>query len=644
MTAKTQIVEQLGESAVLLPDMIAAALAANDRAKLRLTLMQEALAKAADPGRPSADLSAELRAAGFDNSVFGSTVAGARSAGEGRIEIPGAEALIGGLYDDLRAMMTPVTTADPDASAPLAKRLESLAAAAPKGSGALPAAVIAGMAAARAGEKDSEHLLIMDLHKAINRVADRTAAEEVDGARAHNLGADDRPRLKAFMRGLNRTAPLAFGHPGLGTTAVGDGRRLIIQNDIGQTEAHVIVIHVEGLQSSVTYTDVHRNRAKFFMGLFDGLALEWTPLSERPANGLGEDSVFYLVTGRLTAKDEAALGAFLERLGSRLVFLIDWNKARKALQTFVGKAEAIGLLSDAAMRDLGHRAFLELGGAELVLEAVRRVAGARATYGARLDAVLGEDQACRFLADVLHLTSEGLSAGRSMRLMKDEIEAGLAERLQSAEGDFIRQALRHLGLSRMLAGDIRDALVGGRLASDAERSALAARATRLEQKGDRLTLEARTLARRIGEAGRLRQVIDQAEEALDALDEAAFLFSLLSGPLDGTQAEALAALAEVTVDSAGQIVTACEAASRTPSDRRQDRIEALQAVDAVCAAERKADAAERRLVALLLKTPSPDARAAVAGVELAHAMERSTDHMAHAALALRDHLLGEIAP
>ncbi len=39
------------------------------------------------------------------------------------------------------------------------------------------------------------------------------------------------------MRGLNRTAPLAFGHPGLGTTAVRANARLIIQNDIGTTDA-----------------------------------------------------------------------------------------------------------------------------------------------------------------------------------------------------------------------------------------------------------------------------------------------------------------------------------------------------------------------------------------------------------------------
>ena len=48
-----------------------------------------------------------------------------------------------------------------------------------------------------------------------------------------HLDERDRARVKAFMRGLNRTAPLAFGHPGLGTTAVRANGRLTIQNDIG---------------------------------------------------------------------------------------------------------------------------------------------------------------------------------------------------------------------------------------------------------------------------------------------------------------------------------------------------------------------------------------------------------------------------
>ena len=56
-----------------------------------------------------------------------------------------------------------------------------------------------------------------------------------------------------------------------------------------------------------------------------------------------------------------------------------------------------------------------------------------------------------------------------------------------------------------------------------------------------------------------------------------------------------------------------------------------------------ADEAERRLIAVLMREPSPDPRILVVGIDLAHVMERATDHMAHAALALRDHLLAELS-
>ena len=475
----------------------------------------------------------------------------------------------------------------------------------------------------------------------INRIAEETAVETIDGARVYRLADDDRARVQAFMRGVNRTAPLAFGHPGLGTTAARVGARLSLQNDIGATDAHVIVIHVEGLTATVTYTDVHRRRAKFFIGQFEGFDVDWSPLSEQSGDGLGDGAAFYLVTGRCAAKDVAALDAFLERLGSRLVFLIDWNKARKALQTFVAKPAAIALLAEAARRDLGHRAFLELGGVELVLDAVRKAAAARAPYGARLDEILGEAEARGFLADVLRIASEGLTAGGSTRLLRDEIQADLALRLQSAEGAFLTATLRHLGLSRMLAAGLRDALCGAALAPAGERRALAERATRLEKKGDRLTLEAREMVGRLTEASpHLRQVIDETEEALDALDEAAFLFSLLPDLAEAAGVvAALAELAEVGVECASQMVRACEAAARAASGRREDSTDALLAIDAVLAAERAADDAERGMIAALMGAPPADARIPVIGVELAHVAERATDHFAHAALSLRDHLL-----
>ena len=50
MVAKVEIVERLGEGAVLLPGLIEAGLAANDRLKIRLTLLQEASAQATSSG------------------------------------------------------------------------------------------------------------------------------------------------------------------------------------------------------------------------------------------------------------------------------------------------------------------------------------------------------------------------------------------------------------------------------------------------------------------------------------------------------------------------------------------------------------------------------------------------------------------
>ena len=118
------------------------------------------------------------------------------------------------------------------------------------------------------GAGDSLHLVVMDAHRAINKLQAATALETLAGAHVHGLSPPSRRLVAAFMEGLNRTAPLKFNHPGLGTTATEHAGRLLIQNDIGTTDAHVLVIRVDGLAVTLTYTDVHRARLKFFQGLF----------------------------------------------------------------------------------------------------------------------------------------------------------------------------------------------------------------------------------------------------------------------------------------------------------------------------------------------------------------------------------------
>src|SRR5579863_2721779 len=373
MTAKIEIVQELGEQALLLPDLLAGALSANDRLKLRLSLLQEALAHGRRPELEPRRFDAERRAAGLVDPVFDATVSGAQLIGRTQILAPGAKELVKGISGDLAAMLAPLNAADPEGARRFEARRLGLTA-------SLPAAVndtidihaIDAMTSAATDQGDSVHLLVMDMHKAINRLVAETAVETIDGARAHHVTDEDRACIKAFMAGLNRTAGLAFGHPGLGTTAVRVGQKLTIQNDIGTTDAHVLVIHVEANGVQVTYTDVHRLRAKFFISLFSGQQIIWTPLAEEGAKGADEVAAFHLVSGRFQAADRAAQMRFLEFLGSRVVFLIDWNKARKALQNFVGKEPAIEILTWAAAHDYGHRAFLELGGINLLFDAIRR--------------------------------------------------------------------------------------------------------------------------------------------------------------------------------------------------------------------------------------------------------------------------------
>ncbi len=644
MTGKIEIVRELGEQVLLLPMLLADALAANDRLKLRLTLLQEAAARVRDPGYRLRDFRGEREASGLADPQYDQLVAGARALSDGQLLAPGAKSLIAGIAPDLQAMLAPLKAAGTEDSRPLEERLKALVARLPEArDDQLALSDLQALTSARRDGPDSAHLLVMDAHRAINRLSAETAIEQIDGARVHHVEEGDRLRIKAFMAGLNRTAGLAFGHPGLGTTATRVGPRLVIQNDIGTTDAHVLVIHVDPACVRVTYTDIHRQRAKFFISLFEDQAMEWSPLAEQNVPGLADDEMFYLVTGRFTAPDDGAMDRYLNFLGSRIVFLIDWNKARKALRAFVGKDVAIDILRWAAGHDYGHRAFLELGGVDLVFDAIRRAAAGRVPYGARLDQTLGTNESAQFLKRILQLSCEGLRAARSVRLIRDEIQAELAQLFDTAEFGIFTILLRHLGGSRMLAAAIAEAFAQDHATREADRSRLTANAKRLEEKGDRLTVEAREICAHMQHAESLRTAIDAVESATDSLDECAFLFSLMPKESTVPGAGALAELAGITVESISEMVRAIEAASRLPEGHRVDADESLRAIDAVVLAERRADTAERTAFAAFTRMPSDDARILVLGLEVTRALETATDYLAHAALSLRERVLEELS-
>jgi len=85
---KARIVEHLGQTEVLLPSLVRAGLAANDRAKLRMSALQAAAQHAHHPADTATDLSTECRTAGVDPHPIMTLIASAKNGG-GMLNAPG---------------------------------------------------------------------------------------------------------------------------------------------------------------------------------------------------------------------------------------------------------------------------------------------------------------------------------------------------------------------------------------------------------------------------------------------------------------------------------------------------------------------------------------------------------------------------
>jgi len=629
---KSRIIEELGQAELMLPNLVAGALRANDQAKLRMSVLQAAVQHAHDPNNPPADLAAECGSAGVDAVATRTLVAGARVNGDGVIEAPGLAKLSEALLSDVTTMIDAVSAGDAPAGKAAEERFAAIGASLDLGNERISEADIAKLTSVFDGETDSLHRLVMDLHKALNRLTAQCAEETVAGALTYGLGPDDKPLVAAFMRGLDRTRALKFDHPGLDTTAVRGDRRLIIQNDIGTTDAHVLVVSVEGLSVTITHSDVHEPRAKFFVGLFDPFAVKWNRLRQARAEGLAEGETFYLVTGRYEAESSETQKSFLEAVGAALVFLIDWNKARKALRKLVGNSDAIHVLDWAARHAVGHRAFLQLGGTELVASAVRHAAPARIGFGDELCDVLGLEATLELLQSALRLATDALRDGHSARSVRETIEVDLVRRIERTESALLTTIVRQLGLARDIASGIaRDIADGRSRRSDAASNAT--RAKRIEEKADAIALDARQAIARTQANPTIAQLVDAAENSIDELEQAAFLVSLLPLELEPDLLEPLGELCAVAVSGTEAAIRGLEAAASLSEGDSAESQDALAATARLVDLEHAADQAERTVTSLVLGGDAERGRSMVV-LELARALERSSDR-----LALVGHLL-----
>ena len=607
---KTEIVSELGENPLLLPTYVEQALQANDRVKYFFTVLQEARRCADHPETGATDLRAERTAAGIMEQDLDAIVPNAQRSKTGKYYIPLISLLHKYIVTAIQNMLTPVRVAfGKKEYAQYEKRLNELLACAPDFTGDEVGADYIHMAThGQRHSSDSLHLLVMDLHKLINKLQAELSKESLDGAKAYSIIENDRPLIRAFMSGLNMTAPLKFDHPGLATTATRSGKRLIIENDIGTTDVHVLVIHVEGLKVTLTYTDIHERRATFFESLFESYNVEWQDTLSR---GMGEEKDqkhYFLCLGTFSAGDEEQLADYLHFLGSRIVFLIDWNKARKRLRNFIKKSDCIALLKWAADNNFGHRGFLQVGGERLVYEALAQVSRAEYHYGDRLDELLGREHAIELLKYVLQTASQGLMNGRSERLIRDEIKTEMFNYFKSAGESIYELCADHAANIYDLANAVSNTLTRDAGIIPGEQTArMAVLAKRWETRADDQLNRLREVARRTGSGQEIRELTEQADDVADSLEEAAYLITLLPDkPVDTDVTRQLQNLSILLVDGICGYIRCIENARQLEeSNIREDRQDFLEAVDDIITIEHQTDAEERRLLKLLLQQDSP---------------------------------------
>lgn len=638
--AKEQIIDSLGEQQLLLPARVNASLAANDRAKYLLTLLQAARGHAEDPVRWSTDLRAERQACGLDEEQLDTVVSTAEKLPGGALRVRHAGVIVERLYTEVEAMLAPLDADGGD----LMARLQAQRAAVGAVTGdVIGAPQVQQLAQGERDRGDSVHIVVMDAHKALNRLQARIATESIDGASAYALAEADRPRVAAFMAGLNRTAPLKFDHPGLGTTATRANGRLVIQNDIGTTDAHVLVIHVEDLAVTLTYTDVHLQRLLFLQRLLRRWDVSWDDTRLRRDEDF-EDGAYHLCTGRYEAPHAAALADYLTFLGSRLVYLIDWNRARKRLRTFVSKSAALDLLLWAADTDVGHMGFLRAGGEQLIYDAIEFALRGQALAGRPLHELLGELAAVEYLKFVVKTCTRALQQSEPESFVQDAVRAELLNLMRSSQQSLFDVASEHAAWVVELAAAVRDGILQWRLpAAQGRISHYSTRAKEWESHADELVNRARN-AERPGDASAFfRDLLESADDIADELEDAAFHLTLL--PLSARQHVAYAPLrnlSQLVVQGAHEYLKVMEIARHVRrGGAREDTTDFLDAIHRIMLVERRSDEAQREVERALAQTAG-DFRGLYMTAEAAKNLEQAADALMHCGLKMRDHMMREV--
>ncbi|MDO9197700.1 MAG: phosphate transport regulator [Rhodoferax sp.] len=638
---KEKAVASLGQQSLLMPAWVQAALLANDRLKLYLTMLQSAAQHAGSPEAPMADWGRELAQAGLHESGWLQDLVKTAYFDDRTLIIPQLGQLLDALAADLSIMARPLCDGGRESPPDLAVRRDKWLQQfhAMEDDEGLTRESLAELTHGNRKVGDSFHILVMDLHKQLNAMAGDIATESLDGAHVWQIADADRPLIRAFMRGLHRTAPLKFSHPGLDTAVTRSGARLLIQNDIGTNDVHVLVIEVEKHTVSLTYSDLHAGRFDFFRQMLEEVGFEWNVFDPMTTDGLNAGMPYQVGKATLKAEDDDTLAAGLEAVGSRIVFVIDWNRARKRLQNLVRKPQAVAILQRSSKEEWGHMAWLLAGGERLVFNAMQAVDSEAFRVGDRLDEVLGESSATDFLLELMRISSVILRQQQPVALVADEARMLLARVLRQRTFEFDLLA-EHAAYCHALALALCDALENGTAVDAVQSDSLVSRAKTWERQADHLLMDARQRAERQTRWMPVVELLAKADDVADALEEAFFIYSMtLAEPLSGLPApvnEVLRQLADTTLAAIQDQVKAIEIARHV--SERSDPADGelfLQTLWRMLRAERRCDELSRLARVTIVRTLHASPAGLHLASELATTIEKASDGLLAAGYALR---------
>ena len=331
-------------------------------------------------------------------------------------------------------------------------------------------------------------------------------------------------------------------------------------------------------------------------------------------------------------------------MASRIVFLIDWNRARKRLGRFVKKKDVFSILKWAADNDLGHMGFLKMGGDQLIFDAIKKTAKSTLQFGDEFVQVLSREKAIEFLKFVLKTCAEGLIQGKSEFLIRDEVRVELSKNFHSINESLLNITANHAAWIVEIHTTVRDGLV--QIESDDQEfiKRNAERAKVWEKNADDLLNNIRIIVNRSNASFVFEELVSNADDAADSMEETLFLLTLVSKEeITGYFYEPLLHLAELATHSSMEYLKSIENAKIIDKwSTREEIDDFLQTIDKIITIEHQADDVNREVKAAIMSDSNNFKQLHILS-EISKNIEDVTDSLTKSAVIIRDYVMEVLA-